>query len=61
MKKAFKFIWKHIGIVYFPIYFLAWVLHKVARVLLAIAYFGMLDKRPGKDIIKYLFKPYGRD
>lgn len=55
MKKALKLLWDIIGIFYFPIYLLAWVLHKIARLLLAISYFGMLHKQYGKDIIKSLF------
>lgn len=60
MKKIFKFLWKCIGALYSPIYLLAWILHKIARFLLAIAYFGMLNKRIGKDIINSLFSLYGR-
>ena len=55
MKKVCKFLWRIAGALYFPIYMLAWVLHKIARLLLAISYFGMLQKRYGKDIIKSLF------
>lgn len=43
------------GILYFPIYLLAWVLHKIARFLLAVSYFGMMQKQYGKDILKSLF------
>lgn len=60
MKKVLKYLWRFIGIFYFPIYVLAWALHKIARLMLAISYFGLLDKRVGKDIIKYLFKWNGR-
>lgn len=57
MKKVLKFLWRRVGgILYFPIYLLAWVLHKIARLMLAIAYFGLLSKQAGKDIIKSLFK-----
>ena len=56
MKKVLKFLWRYVGVLYFPIYLLAWVLHKIARLMLAISYFGMLEKRVGKDIIKSLFK-----
>lgn len=55
MKKVLKFLWTLVGVFYFPIYILAWVLHKIARFLLAISYFGMLQKQYGKDIIKSLF------
>lgn len=71
MKKVLKFLWGCVGILYLPIhlcvgilylpiYLLAWVLHKIARLTLAIAYFGLLNKQAGKDIIKSLFKWYGR-
>lgn len=60
MEKVLKFLWRCVGILYFPIYLLAWVLHKIARLTLAIAYFGLLNKQAGKDIIKSLFKWYGR-
>lgn len=56
MKKVLKFLWRCVGVLYFPIYLLAWVLHKIARLMLAIAYFGLLEKQVGKDIIKSLFK-----
>lgn len=61
MKKVLKFLWRCVGVLYFPIYLLAWVLHKMARLMLAIAYFGLLNnKQAGKDIIKSLFKWHGR-
>lgn len=60
MKKVLKFLWRCIGWLYSPIYVLFWALHKVARLMLAIAYFGMLEKQAGKDIIKSLFKWHGR-
>lgn len=60
MKKVLKFLWRCVGVLYFPIYLLAWVLHKIARLMLAIAYFGLLNKQAGKDIIKSLFKWHGR-
>lgn len=55
MKKVLKFLWTFVGVFYFPVYILAWILHKVARLLLAVSYFGMLQKQYGKDIIKSLF------
>lgn len=60
MKKVLKFLWICIGWLYLPIYILFWILHKIARFILAIAYFGLLDIRSSIDIIKYLFKQYGR-
>ena len=56
MKKVLKFSWKCAQWIYFPIYALAWALHKMARLMLAISYFGMLESRIGKDIIKSLFE-----
>lgn len=60
MKKVLKFLWRAVGVLYFPIYLLAWVLHKTARLLLAISYFGMMEPQYGKDIIKSLFAWHGR-
>lgn len=60
MKKVLKFIWKAIGFIYFPIYIAFWLLHKIARIFLAISYFGMLEKQMGKDIIFNLCNKYGR-
>lgn len=60
MKKVLKFIWKAIGFIHFPIYIAFWLLHKIARIFLAISYFGMLEKQMGKDIISNLFNWYGR-
>lgn len=60
MKKVLKFLWKCAQWIYFPIYALAWVLHNIARLMLAISYFGMLEPRIGKDIIKSLFEWHGR-
>lgn len=60
MKKILKFIWRALGVVYFPVYVASWFLHKVARFILAVSYFGMLEKQIGKDIIRSLFKWHGR-
>lgn len=60
MKKVIKFLWRCAGVIYAPVYVVFWLLHKVARLLLAISYFGMLEKQMGKDIIKYLFNWHGR-
>lgn len=60
MKKVIKFLWHALGVIYAPIYLVFWLLHKVVRFALAICYFGLLDGRKGIDIIKYLFKPYGK-
>lgn len=64
MKKVFnkiaKITWQILGVIYFPAYVAFWLLHKIARLTLAIAYFGLLNKQAGKDIIKSLFKRHGR-
>jgi hypothetical protein len=60
MKKTLKIIWRALGVVYYPVYALAWLLHKFARLLLAISYFGLLNGQAGKDIISHLFKWHGR-
>lgn len=60
MKKIAKFLWRCAGVIYAPVYVAFWLLHKVARLLLAISYFGMLEKQMSRDIIKYLFSWHGR-
>lgn len=60
MKKVIKFLWQCFGVIYAPIYVVFWLLHKVARLILAISYFGMFQKTTGKDIIKYLFARHGK-
>lgn len=60
MKRVFKFFWKCARALYFPVYILSWILHKFARLLLAISYFGMLEKTISKDILKYLFVWHGK-
>lgn len=60
MKKVIKFLWQYLGVIYAPVYIASWLLHKVARLVLAISYFGMLQKTTGKDIIKYLFAWHGK-
>jgi hypothetical protein len=60
MKKVIKFIWLLLGVLYFPVYLAFWLFHKIARLLLAISYFGMFEKQIGKDIILSLFNWHGR-
>lgn len=60
MKKVLKIIWRILGVVYAPIYVASWLLHKLARLLLAISYFGMLERQISKDIISNLFNWHGR-
>lgn len=45
-----------IGLVYFPIFVASWLLHKIARLLLSLSYFGMLEPYKGWNVIKWLFK-----
>lgn len=60
MKKVLKIVWRILGVIYAPIYVAFWLLHKVARLLLAISYFGMFEKQIGEDIISNLFNWHGR-
>lgn len=54
-KKIFKVLSVILMICYYPIYLIAIALHWIARLLLAISYFGILDKYKAVDIIKSLF------
>lgn len=45
-------IWTIIGLAYLPVYISAWLLRIVARILLAIAYFGTLNGRMGVAVLK---------
>jgi len=56
MKKILKIVWTVLGVLYYPIYAVAWFTHKIARLILAISYFLMFNKRVALDIIKNLFK-----
>ena len=51
-----KLLWGLLGIIYYPIYVLCWVLHIMARFLLAILYFGLLDGQRAKNVFKSLFR-----
>ena len=48
-------IWTLIGLIYLPVYISAWLLRIVARILLAIAYFGTLNGRMGIAVLKSIF------
>lgn len=52
----FILVWTLAGLCYAPVFIAAWVLHIVARLLLSIAYFGMLNGQQGKDVFKSLFR-----
>lgn len=54
------FMWNVLGVCYIPFYILSWLLHKVARLILAVSYFGMLDGSTSKDILKHMFRWHGK-
>ena len=47
-----------VGVLYSPLYLFAWLLRIISRFFLALSYFGMLEGRKGKDIIKSLLSIY---
>lgn len=49
-------IWTIVGLIYFPVFFVAWFLHIAARLILAISYLGLLNGQRAKDVFKSLFK-----
>ena len=51
----FILVWTLAGLCYAPVFIAAWFLHIVARLLLSIAYFGMLNGQRGRDVFKSLF------
>lgn len=56
LKLPYKLIiWTIIGLIYLPVYIFAWLLRIVARILLAIAYFGTLNGRMGVAVLKSIF------
>ena len=56
LKLPYKLIiWTLIGLIYLPVYISAWILRIVARILLAIAYFGTLNGRMGVAVLKSIF------
>lgn len=52
----FILIWTLIGLCYAPVFITAWLLHIIARLLLSIAYFGLLNSQRGADVFKSLFR-----
>lgn len=60
MKKLKKVILVVLGIIYMPIYLIAWLLHIIARAQLAIAYFGLLEFYRGKSVFKSIFEWHGK-
>lgn len=56
LKLPYKLIiWTLIGLIYLPVFISAWLLRIVARILLAIAYFGTLNCRMGVAVLKSIF------
>lgn len=56
LKLPYKLIiWTIIGLIYLPVYISARLLRIVARILLAIAYFGTLNGRMGVAVLKSIF------
>ena len=54
MKKYINII---LGIAYFPVYLLGFIIYYIARLVLALAYALMLNRRKAVDIITNLFTP----
>ena len=52
----FIITWTLLGLMYLPIFISAWLLHVVARLLLSISYFGMLNRQRGKDVFMSIFR-----
>ena len=48
-------VWFIIGVIYLPIYFAAWCLHIIARILLAIAYLFMLQPHIARNVFSSVF------
>ena len=48
-------VWFIIGVIYFPIYLTAWILHVVARLLLAIGYLFMLQPHVARNVFSSVF------
>ena len=51
----FIITWTLVGFVYSPVFIAAWLLHIVARLLLSISYFGLLNASMGRDVFKSIF------
>ena len=52
----FIITWAIAGLVYAPVFIAAWLLHIVARLLLSISYFGLLNASMGRDVFKSVFR-----
>lgn len=51
-------LWTIVGLLWAPIFIASWLLRIVARFLLSISYFGMLNDKMGRDVFKSLFTWY---
>ena len=49
-------LWALLGILYFPLFFAFWLLHVIARLLLALAYLGMLKGQIAKRVFESIFE-----
>lgn len=63
VKGTAKYItWVLLGVMYFPIYFVFWVLRFVSRFVLAISYYGTFNSMIGYRVMRTLFsKEYERN
>jgi hypothetical protein len=52
----FIITWSLVGLLYLPVFIASWLLHIVARLLLSISYFGLLNPRKGKDVFSSIFR-----
>lgn len=51
-------LWTLVGLLWAPIFIASWLLRIVARFLLSISYFGMLNGKMGRGVFKSLFTWY---
>lgn len=52
--KVLRALWITLGVLYFPVYAAGWLMHMVARSVLALSYLLMLDGRKALDIMRSL-------
>ena len=52
----FIITWTLVGLAYLPVFMASWLLHIIARFLLAVSYFGLLNGKKGKDVFNSLFR-----
>ena len=51
-------LWTLVGLLWAPVFIASWLLRIVARFLLSISYFGMLNGKMGRDVFKSLLTWY---